>query len=99
LARRLQDLGVGIGTPVCLSLERSPELIAGILAVVKAGGVYVPIDAGYPDERLSFLLDDAGADVVLVHAATRERLEGLGRRVVAIDEVLPEGGAPLPARV
>jgi amino acid adenylation domain-containing protein len=85
LARGLQSLGVVPGTPVCLSLERSPELIVGILAVLKAGGVYIPLDAGYPDERLDFLLADAGAGIVLVHARTRERLAGRARHLVAVD--------------
>ena len=76
LARHLQFQGVGPQTPVCVAMERSPELIVGILAIIKAGGMYVPLDAGYPDERLVFMLVDSGASTVLVHAATRERLAG-----------------------
>ena len=100
LARHLRSLGVGIGTPVCLSLERSPELVAGILAILKAGGVYVPLDASYPDERLELMLADAGAAIVLVHAATRERLAGRAR-LVALDgdEWTGEDAGPLGMRV
>ena len=61
LARRLVSLGVGPETAVGLSLERSPELILGTLAILKAGGVYVPLDAAYPDDRLDFMLADTGA--------------------------------------
>jgi len=81
LARRLRALGVGgLGreTAVAISMERSPELIAGILAILKAGGVYVPLDASYPDERLDFMLADCGAEIVLVHGRTRERMAGRG---------------------
>jgi len=81
LARDLQSLGVGLETPVGLSLERSPELILGTLAILKAGGVYVPLDATYPDERLAFMLEDTGARIVLVHERTRERIEALEGRL------------------
>ncbi|HEX3526029.1 MAG TPA: amino acid adenylation domain-containing protein, partial [Thermoanaerobaculia bacterium] len=88
LARHLQFQGVGPQTPVCLAMERSPELIVGILAILKAGGMYVPLDAGYPDERLVFMLLDAGATVVLLHAETRARLAGWVGLItmVAVDE-------------
>ncbi|MFL6202420.1 MAG: amino acid adenylation domain-containing protein, partial [Thermoanaerobaculia bacterium] len=99
LARRLRSLGVEPGMPVCLSLERSPELIVGILAVLKAGGVYVPLDAGYPDERLELLLADAGAQVVLVHERTRERLAALAPQVIEIDDRGTGEGSPLGIRV
>ncbi|HEX3530991.1 MAG TPA: condensation domain-containing protein, partial [Thermoanaerobaculia bacterium] len=86
LARRLRSLGVGLQTPVCLAMERSPELIVGILAILKAGGLYVPLDASYPDERLAFMLADVGAGIVLVHAESRERLAGQARLVAVDDE-------------
>jgi amino acid adenylation domain-containing protein len=101
LARRLRALGVGIETAVGISMERSPELILGILAILKAGGVYVPLDAEYPDERLDFMLADTGAELVLVHGRTRERLRGRGR-LVEVDAGAgePEGaGSFLGVRV
>ena len=94
LARHLQRLGAGLQTPVGLAMERSPELIVGILAILKAGGLYVPLDPGYPDERLAFMLADVGAGIVLVHAATRERLAGQAR-LVAVDDGEAEDGSPL----
>ena len=63
LAHHLRALGVGPEIRVCLLLERSPEMIVGMLAILKAGGVYVPLDPTYPAERLAFLLDDSGAHV------------------------------------
>src|SRR5262245_40544320 len=58
-------------------MERSAALVLALLAVVKAGGTYVPLDAGYPDERLRFMLADSGVTVVLVHGRTRQRLADL----------------------
>ncbi len=63
LAHHLRGLGVGPEVRVCLLLERSPEMVVGLLAILKAGGVYVPLDPTYPAERLAFLLDDSGAHV------------------------------------
>ena len=60
LAQRLRALGVGPEVRVGLSLERSPELIIGILGILKAGGAYVPLDPDLPVERLAFLMADAG---------------------------------------
>ncbi|HKH48923.1 MAG TPA: amino acid adenylation domain-containing protein [Thermoanaerobaculia bacterium] len=65
LAHRLRQLGVGPEVRVGLRVERSLELVAGLLAIVKAGGAYVPLDPGYPRERLEFLIEDAGAQVVV----------------------------------
>jgi amino acid adenylation domain-containing protein len=93
LARRLRSLGVGPETAVGLCLERSPELILGTLAILKAGGLYVPLDAGYPDDRLDFMLADSGAEIVLVHETTRARMEGRRARLFSVD-VAAEGPTP-----
>jgi len=90
LARRLRALGVGLDQAVGLCMERSPELILGVVAVLKAGGVYLPLNPAHPDERLEFQLDDTGAALVLVHARTRERLEGRRRRRFQVDQVEPD---------
>jgi amino acid adenylation domain-containing protein/FkbM family methyltransferase len=74
LAHYLQGLGVGPEVRVGLCLERSPELVIGILGILKAGGAYVPLDSGYPAERLSFLLEDAQVPVLLTQAALLEAL-------------------------
>ncbi|TFG52055.1 MAG: amino acid adenylation domain-containing protein [Gemmatimonadales bacterium] len=65
LAAGLRDRGVGLGTPVGVHLERSPALVAALLAVLKAGSAYVPIDSTLPSERVRYILQDAGAAVVL----------------------------------
>ncbi|UEM24882.1 amino acid adenylation domain-containing protein (plasmid) [Skermanella mucosa] len=74
LARHLAGLGVGAETPVGLCLERGAELIVGLLAILKAGGCYVPLDPAYPADRLSWLAEDGGLKLVLTHAPARPAL-------------------------
>ncbi|MDH7486312.1 MAG: amino acid adenylation domain-containing protein [Anaerolineae bacterium] len=70
LARVLRQQGVGPETLAGLYVERSPEMIVGLLGILKAGGAYVPLDPSLPPERLAFLLEDTGVPLVL----TQERL-------------------------
>ena len=72
LAHHLRALGVGPEVLVGLCLERSLELVVGLLGILKAGGAYVPLDPSYPAERLAFMLEDTQAPVLL----TQERLLG-----------------------
>jgi pristinamycin I synthase-3/4 len=74
LAHRLHELGVGAESRVGLCLERSPELIAGLLGILKAGGAYVPLDPDYPRERLSFMVADSGLRVLVGEAAAVRQL-------------------------
>ena len=74
LAHRLRQLGVGPEHRVGLCLERSPELIIGLLGVLKAGGAYVPLDSAYPAERLAFKIEDARLEVLVTQRSLAERL-------------------------
>jgi len=67
LARSLQARGVGADTPVGLCLDRSPEFIVGVMAVLKAGGAFVPLDPKWPADRQAFVLTDCGAKCLLGH--------------------------------
>ena len=69
LAERLRDLGVGPGSRVGLSAERSPEAVIGLLAILKAGAAYVPLDPAYSAERRAFMLEDSGATVLLTETS------------------------------
>jgi amino acid adenylation domain-containing protein len=97
-------LGVRAGDVVGVFLERSAVMVAAVLGVLRAGGTYLPLDPGYPTERLRFMLADSGTEVVLTEPALRSRLAELAPdvRVVTIDEAatdgvpLPVGGAPDP---
>ena len=74
LARFLQKHGVGPEESVGLCLERTPELIIGMLGILKAGGAYVPLDADYPEERLAFILRDAQITVLVTQSHLQDRL-------------------------
>ena len=65
LAHHLQSLGVGSEVIVGICLERSPDMIVAMLAVLKAGGAYLPLDPAYPPERLAFMLEDSQAAVLI----------------------------------
>lgn len=71
MAARLSSLGVQLETPVAICLPRSLEAVASMLAVLKAGGCYVPLDPHYPPERLAFLVADSGARIVITNRALR----------------------------
>ena len=87
LAQRLQAQGVGPEVRVGLCMERSPEMVIGVLAVLKAGGAYVPLDPTYPRERLAFMLRDASPRVLLTQRHLRQRLPGGKMPLVYVDAV------------
>ncbi len=74
LAHSLRGVGVGPDVPVGVCMERSLELVIGLLAILKAGGAYVPLDPEYPQERLAFLLADTRVPVILIQQHLVERL-------------------------
>ncbi|MBM9510732.1 non-ribosomal peptide synthetase, partial [Actinacidiphila acididurans] len=76
LARRLAEHGAGPETRVAVLMDRSAEAVVALLAVLKAGAAYVPVDPGYPAERIDWLLADAGVRMVLADARTQSRLTG-----------------------
>ena len=85
LAHHLRALGVGPEVVVGLCVERSLEMLIALLAILKAGGAYLPLDPDYPRERLAFMLEDAGAPVLVTHSALRARLPGHGARILCLD--------------
>jgi amino acid adenylation domain-containing protein len=74
LAHHLRALGVGPETLVGICVERSLEMVVGLLGILKAGGAYVPLDPEYPLERLAYMLADTAAPVLLTQARLKERL-------------------------
>ena len=87
---QLLTLDIGPETRVGLCLPRSPDLIVAILAIWKAGGVYVPLDPDYPAERLSFLLSDCGAKVVLTQRHLLDRLPPVDARILCFEDALQD---------
>ncbi|NEP12735.1 MAG: amino acid adenylation domain-containing protein, partial [Symploca sp. SIO2C1] len=86
LAHQLQGLGVGPEVLVGLCVERSFDLVVGLLGILKAGGVYVPLDPTYPRERLSYILNDAAVDILLTQSALSDRLPANQAKVVYLDD-------------
>ncbi|WP_434606957.1 non-ribosomal peptide synthase/polyketide synthase [Pseudomonas sp. D2-30] len=74
LAHRLIDLGVSPGELVGIAVERSIEMIVGLLAILKAGGAYVPLDPAYPEDRLAYMIEDSGIGLLLTQARLQARL-------------------------
>lgn len=85
LANYLRSVGVGPGTSVGIALDRSVELPTGLLGILKAGAAYVPLDLGYPAERLRFITNDAKLEVIVGDSAALGRLDTCGARLVAVD--------------
>ena len=72
LAHHLQSLGVRPEVLVGICVERSVEMVVGLLGILKAGGAYVPLDPNYPPERLSYMLTDSAVEVLLTQQSLLE---------------------------
>ena len=90
LAHELQARGAGPNTVVGLCMERSVELVVGLLGVLKSGAAYVPIDPGYPPERQAFLLQDAQAPILLCQSQLVAELPEHAASVLCLDSDWPE---------
>lgn len=86
MAHRLRALGVEHETPVATLAERSPELVIALLAILKAGGAYVPLDVQAPAERLSHVLRDTAAPLVITSHALASQLPPTDARVLILEE-------------
>ena len=109
IARYLQSLGISAEKRVVICLERSPEMIIAMLAVVKAGGVYVPVDPAYPDDRIEFTITDCEAELILTTTNITEKLPdstikicldaenapylNVSTEALIIDNIEPDSGA------
>jgi amino acid adenylation domain-containing protein len=85
LAHYLQKLGVKPETLVGICVERSLEMVVGLLGILKAGGAYVPLDPNYPSERLTYMLSDAAVPLLLTEEKLVERLKGNAAQAVCLD--------------
>jgi|688.fasta_scaffold06795_6 amino acid adenylation domain-containing protein len=85
LAHHLQTLGVRPEVLVGICVERSLEMVVGLLGILKAGGAYVPLDPHYPQERLSYMLADAGVEILLTQQNLLSSLSSHPARVVYLD--------------
>ena len=78
LAHHLRSLGVGPETLVGLRMERSPEMIVGLLGILKAGGAYLPIDPDYPEERIRYMIEDSGVQIIVTNIVGADGVAGDG---------------------
>ncbi|MGE0036626.1 MAG: amino acid adenylation domain-containing protein, partial [Xanthobacteraceae bacterium] len=96
-------LGAGPETVVALCVERSFDMVIALVAILKAGAAYLPLDPDYPPERLAFMLADAAAPVLITQSATRERLPAHHARVVDLDAdraaIAQQPATPPPGRI
>ncbi|MCP4663254.1 MAG: amino acid adenylation domain-containing protein, partial [bacterium] len=100
LAHHLRALGTGPEVRVAICLERSPELVTAVLAILKAGGVYLPLDPEQPETRLRELLSEAGVELLVTREPTLDRLSPDGIRAIRLDRdaatIAGYGGENLP---
>ncbi|MCY7371820.1 MAG: LLM class flavin-dependent oxidoreductase, partial [Polaromonas sp.] len=101
VARQLVVRGVKPGDIVGLFMERTPDLIVGLLAILKAGGAYLPLDPDYPAERIAFMIEDSGTPLVLTRSTCGGLLALPASRTFVIDQTqgveATQPAAPLPA--
>jgi len=97
LAHHLVGLGAGPDVAVGLCVDRSPEMVVGILGILKAGAAYVPLDPEYPRDRLAYMVEDSRTPLVVTESRLRDSLPGVDAGVVLLDELA--GGAKAPPAV
>jgi amino acid adenylation domain-containing protein len=98
IAEGLAEAGVGAGSLVGVLVDRSPEMVAGLLGIWKAGGAYVPLDPATPADRVAFILEDASAAFVLTSERFFDRFSSTGTRMLLLEDLcaresLPSRGA------
>lgn len=96
LAHHLRTLGVGPNVLVGVCIERSFEMVVGLLGILKAGGAYMPLDPGYPPERLAFMIEDARVPVLVTQSHLVARLSRSNTHLVCLDEQSQQPDSDLP---
>ncbi|HEX8964263.1 MAG TPA: amino acid adenylation domain-containing protein, partial [Rhodocyclaceae bacterium] len=98
LAGRLVRAGLRPGMPAGLMAERSLDMLVGVLGILKAGGAYVPLDPAYPADRIAYMVEDSGMEMLVTHRGLDSLLSRPPRTVVRLDDEAPaEQVAPPPA--
>jgi amino acid adenylation domain-containing protein len=85
LANHLRKFGIGPDVRVGICLERSTQMMIGLLGILKAGGAYVPLDPEYPKERLAFMIQDSGLQCLITQGSVAQRLTGYAGKLIYID--------------
>ncbi|ASZ09472.1 hypothetical protein CK934_00005, partial [Chitinophaga sp. MD30] len=87
LARRLQRGGTSNSRPVILLMDRAAEVLPGVLGILKAGGIYVPVDPTYPIARLQYILSDTGAACIVTQAHYAAMVKDMGASIITMEEI------------
>jgi amino acid adenylation domain-containing protein len=90
LAHHLQKLGVGPDFLVGIYVERSLEMVIGILGILKAGGAYLPLDPSYPNDRIAFMLEDSAVRILLTQDSLAGKLPASSAKIIHLDTGWPE---------
>src|SRR5580704_3850893 len=90
VGRRLRNLGVGPNILVGICVERSLEMLVGLLGIMKAGGAYVPLDPAYPDDRLAFMVEDCQPRVLVTQKKLEPLLRSHQAQIVCLDALVRE---------
>ncbi|MCG8616072.1 MAG: amino acid adenylation domain-containing protein, partial [Desulfobacterales bacterium] len=85
IGQYLRKAGVGPGTRVAVCMERSVNMVLGILGILKAGGAYVPVDPAYPEDRIRYMLDDSAAPVIVTEIQRLDALPEHDAKVICLD--------------
>ncbi|MCK4258700.1 MAG: non-ribosomal peptide synthase/polyketide synthase, partial [Halanaerobiales bacterium] len=86
VARLLLQKGVGSNTVVAIMMKRSFELVIGMLGILKAGGAYLPIDSSYPQERIEYMLEDSGAEILLTQKELTNNIQTDVEKIILDEE-------------
>ena len=81
-----------------LLADPDPDVLVGMIGILKAGGGFVPLDPRHPDDRLAWILEDAACEVLVTQRRHLARATGLARRIVCLEEALPSAAEPVLAR-
>ncbi|WP_299411693.1 non-ribosomal peptide synthetase [Acaryochloris sp. IP29b_bin.148] len=90
LSHYLQRVGLGPEVKIGLALERSTDLVVAMLAVLKAGGAYIPLDPAYPPSRLAFMLEDSQAELLLTSSHLKSSFTAFTGTFLYLDEIAPD---------
>ncbi|HEY0602881.1 MAG TPA: amino acid adenylation domain-containing protein [Herpetosiphonaceae bacterium] len=97
LAHQLQALGIGAGEVVAVYMERSPEMIAAVLGILKAGATYVPLEISFPQARVEWVLARLNAQCIVTSSGQLERVHAFGQNVPSLHHAVCLLGEPQPA--
>ena len=89
LAHYLSGLGVGRGTLIGVSMQRSADMVVGLLAILKVGAAYVPVDPTYPEDRKAFIIEDAQVRFILTQTVLRDSVPAQAATLIFLDQVWP----------